>query len=182
MNKRLVLVSAVLAASLVLAVVGATAALRLIGNGTFGPGGKALSEADVTRSLARVAATPTTRPSPVATPGQSGRHSSPRASHSPGNSAARNGVYTAASGSVFASCASGQVTLTSWIPSPGFGVDGDASGPAASAWVKFKSDSAEVTVTATCMNGRPHFLASADERRGGGGSGRGGSGRDGGGT
>ena len=44
MSKRVALASAVVVAALVAAVLGATAALRLIGVGAFGPGGQPLSE------------------------------------------------------------------------------------------------------------------------------------------
>ena len=75
MSKRVALVSAVLLAALVVAVVGATAALRLIGGGTFGPGGRPLSEADVRRSLAAVRTTPPATPNPAGStaPGGAGR-------------------------------------------------------------------------------------------------------------
>jgi uncharacterized protein (DUF1684 family) len=77
---------------------------------------------------------------------------------------------------VFASCSSGQVTLSSWIPAQGFETDGVSRGPARSAWVRFKSSGAEITVTATCAGGRPRFAAASDERGGGHGGGGGGSG------
>jgi hypothetical protein len=96
------------------------------------------------------------------------------------------GSFSSSGGMVSASCSSGLVTLTSWSPALGFGTDGFARGPAASAWVKFKSSGSEVTVTAACGSGGPHFSTAADDRHGGGGGddhggGGGGSGKGGGG-
>ncbi len=70
---------------------------------------------------------------------------------------------------MFASCAAGQAALTRWIPASGYGTDGFVQGPARSAWVTFKSSGSEVTVTVTCVSGKPHFAVSADQRGGGGG-------------
>jgi hypothetical protein len=95
---------------------------------------------------------------------------------------------------VFAACSAGQVTLTSWVVAPGYGTDNVSPGPAGTAWVRFKSGTAEVTVSASCTGGQPSFSASSDDRGGqthgggggggrgpGGGDGSGGSGRGGGG-
>ena len=49
MSKRAALVSVMLLAGLVVAVTGATAALRFVGGGAFGPGGQPLTPADVQR-------------------------------------------------------------------------------------------------------------------------------------
>jgi hypothetical protein len=78
---------------------------------------------------------------------------------------------------VLASCASGNATLTGWIPASGYGVDGFVQGPARSAWVKFKANGSEITVTVMCVSGKPHFTTSADDRGGGHGGGGGSSGR-----
>ena len=51
------MVAAMMLAGAVLAVIGATAALSLLGDGVFVPGGKPLSQADVRRALAQPAAT-----------------------------------------------------------------------------------------------------------------------------
>jgi hypothetical protein len=185
-SKRVALVSAVLVAALVAAVVGATAALSLIGRGTFGPGGRPLSEADVRHSYAAMS-------SPAATPSPTGTsaHGSPPASPQPtGGAGTRSDVFPSAGGTVYGSCTGGQATATRWIPATGYITDGALQGPAGTAWVKFKSGSSEVTVTVTCQGGRPHFSTAADDRGGGhgggddGGSGRsrGGSGGSGGGS
>jgi hypothetical protein len=185
MTKRAAIVAALLLAGAVLAVVGATAALSLLG-GAFGLGGQPLSEADVQRSLAQPAtaapaASPGHRTSPVTRPH---RHASaPPPSRPPTQAPApspASGQFASSGGTVFASCLSGRVTLTSWIPAQGYQTDGASRGPAGSAWVKFKSGGQELTVTVTCAGGRPRFAAAADERGGGGGDGGDGSGGGGG--
>ena len=172
MSKRVAAVSAVLVAALLAAVLGATAALGMIGSGTFGPGGRALSEADVRRSYAAL-------PKPSATAPTTGTTSaSPHPSGGPGTKATtRSDVFQSAGGTVFASCTAGRATVTSWIPATGYVTDGASQGPAASAWVKFKSASSELTVTVTCQGGKPRFSHAADNRGGGGGDDGGGSGR-----
>jgi hypothetical protein len=159
MSKRAALISALLLAGVAVAVIGATAALGVIGNGAFGPGGKTLTQADVRRSLAQGTPAP---------PTQAGPRSSPPAS--PASAAAS---FASSGGTVLASCSSGQVTLSSWIPAQGYETDGVSRGPARSAWVRFKSSGVEVTVTATCAGGRPHFAAASDDRGGGNGGGGG---------
>jgi len=176
MNKRLALVSAILLAAIVIAVVGATAALRFIGGGTFGAGGSPISEADVQRSLAAASRTATTSPgSPPST-----QPASPHPSGTSGGQVPKTGSHSFSGNTVFASCSGSQARLTSWIPGGGFSVDGASQGPARSVWVKFKSASTEITVTVTCAAGGPQFTRSLDERRGGG-DGGGGRGRGGGG-
>jgi hypothetical protein len=173
-SKRVALVSAVLVAALVAAVLGAAAAVRLIGDGTFGPGGRPMSEADVRRSYAAM-------PSPAATPtptGTSARGSGSASPHHAGGPGTTSDVFPSAGGTVYGSCTGGQATATRWIPATGYITDGAFQGPAGSAWVKFKSGSSEVTVTVTCQGGRPHFSTAADDRGGGHGAGDdGGSGR-----
>jgi hypothetical protein len=165
MSRRIALVAAMALAAAVFAVIGATAALNLLGNGVFGPGGKPLTQADVRRALAQpVAASPSPASSAPATPRR--RHSAtPRPSPVPG-------VFASSGGTVNAYCLAGQVTLTSWSPALGYQADGASPGPGTSAWVKFKASGTEVTVTATCTGGgRPQFVPSADDRGGGGGGG-----------
>ena len=182
MSKRVALVSAVLLAALVVAVIGATFALRLIGGGTFGPGGRPLTEADVRHSLAAVSTTPPATPNPTGTAGSGGGGTaSPHPSRTQGTKpVARSGVFSRPGGSVYASCAGGQATLTRWIPDTGYSTDGYVRGPTRTAWVKFKSANSEVTVSITCVAGKPHFAASSDDHGGGhGGDGGGGGGRGG---
>lgn len=182
MSKRAALVPALLLVGLVVAVVSATAALRLVGTGAFGPGGKPLSQADVQRALAQQSpATPAQR-----TPQPTRSHGSPSGKPSPHHSAPNarpvSGSFSSSGGSVFAHCLSGQVTLTGLIPAQGYGTDGYFKGPATSAWVKFKSGTSEVTVTATCGGGGPRFSTAPDDNHGGGGGGGGGEGNGGGGS
>ena len=160
MSKRAALVPLLLLAGLIVAVVGATAALRLIGDGALGPGGQTLTQANVQASLAQ----PTHQSTASAGPSQpSGTHGSP--------SAVVSDNFTASGNVVIAACSSGRATLTSWIPAQGYGIDGLSGGPGAKAWVKFKSGSAELTVNVTCKGGRPSFTTSADDHHGGRGSG-----------
>jgi hypothetical protein len=182
MSKRVGLVSAVVVVALVAAVLGATAALRLIGVGAVGPGGRPLSETDVHRSLdARTKPGVGTPASPAPTPSGSAPSSgAPGASGGPGHSpAARLGAFTSAAGTVLASCASGQATMNRWIPASGYSTDGYGLGPARSVWVKFKSGGSEQTVTVDCVAGEPHLVTSVDDHGGGGaGGGAGGGGDD----
>jgi hypothetical protein len=167
MSKRATLISAVVAAAIVAAVFGATAALRLIGGGAFGPGGRPLSESDVRKSFNAAPRTSTARPSPAG-PSQS---QSPPPTTTEG---AKTGTFSSAGGVVRASCASGKAALASWIPATGYGTDGYVRGPARTAWVKFKAGGSEITVTVTCVSGKPQFAKSADDSGGHGGHGGGG--------
>jgi len=175
MTKRAALVSALLLAGLVVAVIGATAALRVVGNGAFGPGGKPLTQADVRRSLAQhTPAVPAGQPpSAPVTPrhpaGPSARASGPAPTPA-------SGSFSSTGGTVLATCLSGRVRLASWFPAQGYQTDGYSRGPASSASVKFKSGGTELTVTATCAGGQPRFTTSADNRGGGSGGGHGGGG------
>jgi hypothetical protein len=177
MNKRAALVSALLLAGLVVAVVGATAALRLIGTGAFGPGGQPMSQADVQQALAAQPPTTPAQRSPQPTPTGKSPAGRPSQQASPTPQPVR-GSFSSSGNTVLANCQSGQVTLTGLIPAQGFGTDGYFKGPAASAWVKFKSSATEVTVTARCGGGAPRFSALADDNHGGGGGGHDGGGDD----
>lgn len=75
---------------------------------------------------------------------------------------------------MYAACLRGQVRLSSWVPAQGYLIDGYSRGPAASAWVKFKSSGTELTVTVTCAGGQPRFTTATDTRGGGEGGGHGG--------
>jgi eukaryotic-like serine/threonine-protein kinase len=180
MNKRVALVSAIMLVALVVAVVGATEALRLISGGTFGAGGSPISEADVRHSLAAAPSTPATTPGSTSTISPAGSQSaSPHPSRTTGAQIPHPGRHSFSGNTVLASCLGSQATLTSWFPASGYSVDGASQGPGRSVWVKFKSASSEITVTVTCSRGNPQFTRSFDER--GGGDGGGGRGRGGGG-
>lgn len=175
MTKRATLLSALLLAGVVVAVVGATAALRFVGGGAFGPGGKPLTQAEVRRSLAQ-------QPPPQASPAAPATdHPVSPAPHTRAPRAPVPGSFTSSGGTVNAACLSGQVRLTSWIPAQGYQTDGYSSGPGASAWVVFKSSGSELTITATCARGTPRFSTGSDNRGGGGGDRHGGGGSGGGG-
>jgi hypothetical protein len=173
MSKRAALVSALLLAGLIVAVVGATAALRLIGNGAFGPGGKPLTQAEVQRALAQQPPTTPAQRTPHPTPSHASPSGKPSRHHSPPTARPVPGSFSSSGGNVLARCLSGQVMLTGWIPAQGYEVDGYLQGPAASAWVNFKSGPAEVTVTASCGSRGPLFSTAADDHGGGGGGGGG---------
>jgi hypothetical protein len=182
MSRRMVVAVAMWLGGAVLAVVGVTVALNLLGSGIFGASGQVLSQADVQRDLAaqRPAAGSAAQPGAAPTAGPRGSQSPrPAASGSP---ASVPGEFHSTGGIVLASCSAGRVTLTSLIPMPGYEVTSHR-GPAASAWVEFRSGGSGTTVTATCAGGQPHFAASAgdngggDDHGGGGGGSGGGSGR-----
>jgi len=179
-TKRAALLSAMLFAAVVVAVVGATAALRFVGGGAVGPGGEPLTQAEVRRSLAQHPPPLVSSAAPV-TPRPTGP-----AVRTPAPPEPVRGSFTSSGGTVNAACQSGQVRLTSWIPAQGYQTDGYSPGPGASAWVVLKSSGPELTITATCARGRPSFTAAPDiggaggeDRHGGRGSGRGGGGSSG---
>jgi hypothetical protein len=174
MSKRAVLVSAMLLAGLVVAVIGATAALRSVGGGAFGPGGQPLSPADVQRSLAQHQAA--AQPHQTSAAPATQHPTAPPARTSAPAPRAASGSFVSGGGTVYATCLSGQVRLVSWIPAQGYLTDGYSRGPAASAWVKFKSSATELTVTASCAGGQPLFATAPDNGGGGGGEDRHGGG------
>ncbi|MDR2985005.1 MAG: hypothetical protein LBV34_09205 [Nocardiopsaceae bacterium] len=180
MNKRVALVSAIVVVALAAVVFGATAALRLIGGSTFS---KPLSEADVRHSLAAAASTPGTSPGATATTSPGGTQpGSPNPSKAGGPTPGKRTAARMFSGNtVFASCTGSQARITSWVPANGYSADESSTGPARSAWVKFKSATSELTVTVTCPGGRPNFTTASDDRGGGHGGGGSGRGRGGGG-
>jgi len=167
MTKRAALVSVMLLAGLVVAVTGATAALRFVGGGAFGPGGQPLTPADVQRSLAQHQLAAQSRQTSAARPTASPAHTSAPAPRPV------LGSFASSGGNVNATCLSRQVRLKSWIPAQGYLTDGYSRGPATSVWVRFKSGTTEVTVTARCAHGRPQFTTAADNAAGGGGGGGG---------
>ena len=174
MQQRVVVAVTIWLAGAVLAAVGVTVALNLLGDGIFGAGGPVLSQADVHRELAQA-------PAASAQPGPGRVSPPPRPSSSPRPAAPAPvaSSLTSSGGTVLASCSAGQVTLTGWFPAQGYQTDGYSRGSAASAWVKFTSGAAEQTVSATCAGNHPRFATARDDK-GGGGHG-GGAGDDGGG-
>jgi len=167
MTKRAALVSVMLLAGLVVAVTGATAALRFVGGGAFRPGGQPLTPADVQRSLAQRQLTAQSRQTSAARP-TGHPTASPAHTSAP---AARPvlGSFASSGGNVNATCLSRKVRLKSWIPAQGYLTDGYSRGPATSVWVRFKSSATEVTVTVGCVRGQPQFTTATDNAGGGGG-------------
>jgi uncharacterized membrane protein YgcG len=177
MQKRVVIAVTIWLAGAVLAAVGVTVALNVLGDGIFGAGGPVLSQADVQRELAQA-------PAASAQPGPGRVSPPPRPSSSPRPAAPApaTGSLATSGGTVLASCSAGQVTLTGWFPAQGYQTDGYSRGPAASAWVKFTSGATEQTVSATCAGHHPRFATARDDKGGGGGDKHGGgAGDDGGG-
>lgn len=163
-------VAALLLAAAGASVAGSTAALGLIGNTAISPGGAPLTNSDVHSQLAT--ATPTESPGQ---PRPSSSSPQPTGTARPHSPPALTGAWQTSGGSVFASCAAGQATLTRWIPAQGYRTDDSSPGPGASARLTFTSASGEVTVTATCgAGGHPRFATSVDDNHGGGAGGGGG--------
>ncbi len=144
--------AAVWLAGALLAAAGITLAVSLLGTDLLGPASPVLTAEQIRQQLASQPA--------AAAP------ASPPGSAQPGGPASRTSFGTAA-GMVSASCSGGLATLTSWtVTTPGFRTDGYVQGPAAAAWITFKSGSSEQTVTVTCRGGRPHHVISRDDRGG----------------
>src|SRR5215813_13115771 len=162
MTKRAALVSAMLLAGLVVAVIGVTAALRFVGGGAFGPGGQPLTPTDVQRSLAQHPLAAQAGQTPTATARPTDHHTAPPTRASAPADTPTSGSFASSGGNVNATCLSRQARLTSWSPAQGYAVDGYSRGPASSAWVKFKSSATELTVTAICTGGQPQFTTATD--------------------
>jgi hypothetical protein len=84
---------------------------------------------------------PAARPTPTATPAQSG--------------AVAGTVLTSPGGSVTAICESAGTYLLSWSPAQGYGVGQVARGPAAVASVVFDGGTRAVTMQVSCASGTP---------------------------
>ncbi|HEX9065718.1 MAG TPA: hypothetical protein VF843_11465 [Streptosporangiaceae bacterium] len=175
MRMRAVWAAITLLVAVLVAVAGATAALRLAG--APGPGGRPLSAADVRKEFARTAGQP---------PGQ-GRAAGSSRPAGPASGGAVPPVHSsvaARGGTVFAACDRGLVRLTGWIPQSGFTTERFRRGPARTAWVTFRAAGTEQTVRVTCRAAGPQFTVAADDAAAGGSEpehgGRGG-GQDGGG-
>jgi uncharacterized membrane protein YgcG len=159
-----------------LAAAGAAVAISMLGTDLFGGRAAPLTPVQVAQRLAalRTATTPPGSPPP-------GHGTRPH----PGSSPARRVTFPTPAGSVSASCSAGLATLTTWsITTPGYQADGYLQGPAPAAWIRFRSGSAEQTVTVTCASGIPHRVISTGGRGTGGtgddhGGRRGGTGRGG---
>jgi hypothetical protein len=157
----------------------ATVALNTLGEGILGPSTRPLSQADIQRQLGRgqPSASPSASPSstdpgtpsaPVTpepgTPATAAPTTAAPAAPTPATNPPRRGVFATAGGTVFAQCASGLATLTSWSPAQGYWTDDIARGPASAAFVSFKTGTSEVRVTVTCVAGEPTSTVTAEDR------------------
>lgn len=168
MTKRTALVSVMLLAGLVVAVIGVTAALRFVGGGAFGPGGQPLTPTDVQQSLAQHPQAAQAGQTSITTARPARHPTPPTRAPTP---APVSGSFASSGGNVTATCLSSQIRLKSWSPAQGYATDGYSRGPAISAWVKFTSGATEVTVTARCAGGQPQFATVTDNKGGAGGGG-----------
>jgi hypothetical protein len=139
-------------AGALLAAAGITFAVSQLGTDLLGPASPVLTAEQIRHQLAA-------QPASSAPAG-------PPASAQPGGPASRTSFATAA-GMVSASCSGRLAMLTAWtVTTPGYRTDGYVQGPAAVAWITFKSGGSEQTVTVTCRGGRPHHVISNDDRGG----------------
>jgi hypothetical protein len=161
----------------------ATVALNTLGEGILGPSTRPLSQAEIQRDLGR--GQPAASPSATASASDPGTPSAPvtpepgtsvtagpttaaPAAPTPATNPPRRGVFATAGGTVFAQCAGGLATLTSWSPAQGYWTDDFARGPASAAFISFKTNTSEVRVTVTCVAGEPTSTVTAEDRHGGG--------------
>jgi hypothetical protein len=155
MGKRVIGMALAWLAGAAAAAVGVTAALSFLGTGLFGASSQPMSQAQVVAKLAQVDSGPTASPSP-----------SPATSSSPPSAPAGTSDSTSTSGgTVFATCSGALARLVS-TPRLGYVADDLAAGPARSAWVTFRSGSAEVHVTVACTGGKPAFKTTPDDHGG----------------
>jgi hypothetical protein len=131
-----------------------TLALSALGSGLFGAAGQTLSVAQVEQQLAQAGP----EPSAAAT-----------GSPQPTDQSGTAGVRNTSGGSVVVRCTSQGAILVA-TPAQGYSADDVLHGPARVVWASFRSDSAEVHVTASCATGQPR-IAVASEPRGGHGGG-----------
>jgi hypothetical protein len=170
-------VAALLLAGAAASVAASTAALHLVSNAAISHDAL-LTNTDVHRQLAQATQQPPSgQPTPSPTPSQQPSHHSHSAWPTPPQAPVTGSSLTQG-GTVYASCAAGQVTLKSWIPAQGYQAEDSLAGPGTSARVTFTSASGEITVTATCVSGKPHFATAVDDNHGGGAGGAGGGGGD----
>jgi uncharacterized membrane protein YgcG len=155
MGKRVVLMAAAWLAGAAAAAVGVTAALSFLGTGLFGASSPPMSQAEVVKNLAAIS-------SGAPSPSPASSSPAPPAQSTP---AETTGSQSTSGGMVYATCSAGLVRMTS-TPKLGYVADDLAAGPARSAWVTFKSGSAEVHVTVSCTGGKPAFRVTADDHGG----------------
>jgi hypothetical protein len=154
MRPRILLLIAGWLAGAAAAATGVTLALSALGSGLFGTAGQALSTAQVEQQLAQAG------PEPSAAAG------SPQATDQGG----KLGVQNTSGGSAFVRCTSQGAILTAATPWQGYRADDILHGPAPVVSVSFRSDSAEVHVSASCATRQPRFAVTTETRGGHGGS------------
>ena len=153
MRPRILLLVAGWLAGAAAAATGVTLALSALGSGLFGAAGQTLSAAQVEQQLA-----------------QAGPESSTAATGSPQpvDQDGTPGVRDTSGGNVIVRCTSQGAILIA-TPAVGYSADDLLQGPARVVWVSFRSDSAEVHVTASCATGQPRITVSSEPRGGHGG-------------
>src|SRR5262249_50259659 len=155
MNTRIVLLVAGWLAGAAAAATGVTLALSVLGSGLFGTASHPLSVAQVERQLAQagpVLASPVPSAAPARSPQPAGQGGIPR-------------VKSTSGGSAIVRCTDDGAWLMT-IPAQGYRADDLVAGPAPQVSVAFRSDSAEVHVTAVCVAGHPQFTVSSEPRGG----------------
>jgi hypothetical protein len=150
MRPRILLLIAGWLAGAAAAATGVTLALSALGSGLFGTAGQPLSAAQVEQQLAQAG------PEPSAAAG------SPQATDQGG----KLGVQNTSGGSAFIRCTSQGAILTAATPWQGYRADDMLHGPAPVVSVSFRSDSAEVHVSAYCASGQPRFTVTTETRGG----------------
>jgi hypothetical protein len=152
MRPRILLLVAGWLAGAAAAATGVTLALSALGSGLFGAAGQTLSAAQVDQQLAQAGLEP----------------SAATGSPQPADQNGPAGVRNTSGGSVVVRCTS-QGAILMATPAQGYSADGPLHGPARVVWVSFRSDSAEVHVTASCATGQPRITVSSEPRGGHGG-------------
>jgi hypothetical protein len=151
MRPRILLLVAGWLAGAAAAATGVTLALSALGSGLFGTAGRPLSVAQVQQELAQAG------PEPSA------------AAAGPPQTAGQNGVTGARNtigGSVVVRCTSQGAYLMA-TPAVGYRADDLLHGPARAVRVTFRSDSAEVHLSASCgATGQPRFTVTSEPRGG----------------
>jgi hypothetical protein len=153
MRPRILLLVAGWLAGAAAAATGVTLALSALGSGLFGAAGQTLSAAQVEQQLAQAGPEPST----AAT-----------GSPQPVDQVGTPGVRDTSGGNVIVRCTSQGAILIA-TPAVGYSADDLLQGPARVVWVSFRSDSAEVHVTASCATGQPRITVSSEPRGGHGG-------------
>ncbi|MFB9251017.1 hypothetical protein ACFFWE_22480 [Sphaerisporangium melleum] len=166
MNRRPLLVVGGWLVAVLVATGAGVVVTAFLGDAVTGSVSRALSPADVRRSLEASAPSPGTAGSPAAPASPTGpvgpppaSPSRPASSGTPGGTGGAGGketVIAASGGVVVARCEGGMVTLRSWTPAQGYEVKDAERGPRDKVRVRFQGPSrSEVEVW--CRGDRPAF-------------------------